>query len=369
MRCFALGIQVKIMDRIQRPKVIVLVPALLLLVLEVDSKSFALPDAPAAPEINQSVKAFSADWPAERPPGDSLLVSTTSNCGSGRPPNHFIYWIKNYFEPNNLSKHASAEIRLQVKTENWKNWFKLWETGCTPADAFYIQQTIWEASLFANTDHQDIPGKCKLSYKMNAEDFLTSQQSHRRKIIPLYAPIIVGRPDVSRTMTAGGFRDGKQGLCSNFSCKALYCKQHPEMTKDFVVLHHIPVDIGQCFPEAIEQNELHSLKNLKAMDISKLKSADLDAFREDWHKFIKINAFGNSSARKAIKKEADRLAVKYRSLFLANKLTPAEQDSIQNEYHQFVKENASSVSSTATRQMILKEADRLASKYHALFLE
>lgn len=287
---------------------------LLVLFFQSNSLSFASTELAAVSEIKKGEIPFSVDWPAERPAGNSLLVARSSNCGSGRPPIHFIHWIENYIESNNLSKHASAEIRLQLKTENWKNWFKLWETGCTPADTFYIQQAIWEASHFADTDGPDMPGKCKLSYKMSAEHFLTPQQQRRRHVVSRYEPLLTGIAKPSRKMTEEELRNRKLRLCSNFSCKALYRKEHPEVTSEIVVMHFIPLSAAQYFPSAIEQCELHSLKNLKAIEPDKFNSTQLDAFRDEWTEFLKSPA--NTMNRQMVLKEADRLAAKYQSLFL-----------------------------------------------------
>jgi hypothetical protein len=287
---------------------------LLALFFQSNSLSFASTELAAVSEIKKGEKQFSADWPAERPPGNSLLVAAFSNCGSGRPPSCFIHWIQNYIESNNLSKHASAEIRLQLKTENWRNWFKLWETGCTPADTFYIQQAVWEASHFADTDGPDMPGKCKLSYKMSAEHFLTPQQLQRKHVVSRYEPLLTGIAKPSRKMTEEELRNRKLRLCSSFSCKTLYFREHPEVTKESAVMHFLPLSAAQCFPSAVEQNELHSLKNLKALEIDKFNSAQLDAFRDEWTKFLKSPV--NTVNRQMVLNEADRLAVKYHSLFL-----------------------------------------------------
>lgn len=285
---------------------------LLVLFFQSNSLSFASTEVAAVSEIKKGEKQFSADWPAERPPGESLLVFSSSNCGgASRTPRYFAYWIHSYFEPKNLSEKAKAQLRLEIKTKNWKNWYKLWTTNCTPADIFYIEQVIWEAS-FACTDGATLPGKWRLSYK--GVEFITTHQRREKNVKPLHEPIIAGRSSLSPKNYALGRIISGEGLCNNFSCEALYRKEHPEVTKESAVMHFIPLSAAQCFPSAVEQNELHSLKNLKALEIDKFNSTQLDAFRDEWTKFLKSPV--NTVNRQMVLKEADRLAVKYHSLFL-----------------------------------------------------
>ena len=65
---------------------------------------------------------------------------------------------------------------------------------------------------------------------------------------------------------------------------------------------------------AIEQCELHSLKNLKAIEPDKFNSTQLDAFRDEWTEFLKSPA--NTMNRQMVLKEADRLESKYQALFV-----------------------------------------------------
>ncbi|MBA3994467.1 MAG: hypothetical protein C0469_13135 [Cyanobacteria bacterium DS2.3.42] len=159
----------------------------LFLVFSTGGSSLATPEVQTASEINKSKRTFSADWPAERPAGESLSVFRSHHCGGGsrshhrggsRPPLYFAYWIHSYFEPKNLSEKAKAQLRLEIETRNWKNWYKLWTANCTPADVFYIEQVIWEASRFAYTDGATSPGKWRLSYK--GVEFITTHQRREK---------------------------------------------------------------------------------------------------------------------------------------------------------------------------------------------
>jgi hypothetical protein len=296
------------------PRLQITLVLLLILFFQSNSLSFAAAEVKAVSEVKNGEKPFSTDWPAKRPSGDSLPVKASSNCGTGREPNHFAFWIKNYFEPDNLSRHAKAHLKLQIITKNWKNWYKLSTTSCTSADIFYIEQVIWEASPFANADNPDVPGKCSLTHKMSAEAYLTPQQLRRKRVVSSYQPLFAGTTESNRKISERNFGNEKLWLCSHFSCKALYLNEHPDVTKEIAVMHFVPLSAAQCFPTAIEQSELHSVKNLKAIEPKTVNSAQLDAFRDEWAEFLKTPA--NTMNRQTVLKEADRLAVKYHSLFL-----------------------------------------------------
>ncbi|HNA71764.1 MAG TPA: hypothetical protein PKW73_00390 [Candidatus Obscuribacter sp.] len=282
---------------------------LLVSFLQSSNLSFASTEGAVASSVKEIEKPFSANWPAERPPGESLPVFRSYNCGGGsRPPLYFAYWIHSYFEPKNLSEKAKAQFRLEIKTKEWKNWYKLATANCTPADIFYIEQVIWEASPFACTNGATSSGKWSLSHK--GVEFITAQQRLEKKVKPLYEPTVAGSP---KNDVLGRIKSG-EGLCNNFSCETLYRNEHPDVTKEIAVVHFVPLSAAQCFPTAIEQNELHSLKNLKALEIDKCNSAQLDSFRDEWTQFLKKPA--NTMSRQMVLKEADRLAAKYHSLFL-----------------------------------------------------
>lgn len=291
----------------------ILIAVPLFLVFSTGGSSLATPEVQTASEINKSKRTFSANWPAERPAGESLPIFKSYNCSGGNsPPIHFAYWIHSYFEPKNLSEKAKAQLRLEIKTKNWKNWYKLWTTNCTPADIFYIEQVIWEASPFACTDGATSPGKWRLSYK--GLEVITPYQRRKKNVKPLHEPMIAGRPSLSlKNYVLGRIKSG-EGLCNNFSCEALYRKEHPEVTSEIVVMHFIPLNAAQTFSTAIEQNELHSLKNLKALEPSKFNSKQLDAFRDEWTEFLKSPA--NTMNRQMVLTEADRLESKYQALFV-----------------------------------------------------
>jgi len=282
---------------------------LLVSFLQSSNLSFASTEGAVASSVKEIEKPFSANWPAERPPGKSLPVFRSYNCGGGsRTPLYFAYWIHSYFEPKNLSEKAKAQFRLEIKTKDWKNWYKLWTANCTPADIFYIEQVIWEASPFARTNGATSSGKWSLSHK--GVEFITAQQRLEKKVKPLYEPTVAGSP---KNDVLGRIKSG-EGLCNNFSCETLYRNEHPDVKKEIAVVHFVPLSAAQCFPTAIEQNELHSLKNLKALEIDKCNSAQLDSFRDEWTQFLKKPA--NTMSRQMVLKEADRLAAKYHSLFL-----------------------------------------------------
>ena len=282
---------------------------LLVSFLQSSNLSFASTEGAVASSVKEIEKPFSANWPAERPPGESLPVFRSYNCGGGsRPPLYFAYWIHSYFEPKNLSEKAKAQFRLEIKTKDWKNWYKLSTANCTPADIFYIEQVIWEASPFACTNGATSSGKWSLSHK--GVEFITAQQRLEKKVKPLYEPTVAGSP---KNDVLGRIKSG-EGLCNNFSCETLYRNEHPDVKKEIAVVHFVPLSAAQCFPTAIEQNELHSLKNLKALEIDKCNSAQLDSFRDEWTQFLKKPA--NTMSRQMVLKEADRLAAKYHSLFL-----------------------------------------------------
>jgi hypothetical protein len=145
-------------------------------------------------------------------------------------------------------------------------------------------------------------------------EFIPTHQRRKKNVKPLYEPIKEERTSLSPKNYVLGRINGGEGLCNNFSCEALYREEHPDVKKEIAVMHFVPLSAAQCFPTAIEQSELHSLKNLKALEIDKFNSAQLDSLRDEWTQFLKRPA--NTISRQIILKEADRLAAKYRSLFL-----------------------------------------------------
>lgn len=283
------------------------------------TNAFAITEVSKTSVSQEVEKSFSASWPTERPPGKTLEVifSSTSHCGGGKsPPLQFYHWIRNYLEPQSLSSHANATVLLDPRNENWRNWHKTLPINCSSADMFYIEQAIWEATPFAKSDKPDQPGKYLLRNEKDSEQKPHLRNSRR---ISAYDPTLIagrgnGNSDVQ--IRRASLEQGE--LCWNFSCKDLYFEEHPEVAKNHVVLHFIPLNTAQCFPNAIEQRELHDAKNLKAINIGKLKSAEFEDFRDEWLQFIQSNVSKKSSnpiTRKVILEEADRLAEKYRSLF------------------------------------------------------
>ena len=91
------------------------------------------------------------------------------------------------------------------------------------------------------------------------------------------------RPESLCTFTSGGTSDD-----STFCCKELYLKQHPHLLGEVVVIHVIPLSAEDVFAEerAIDMEELHSIRNLRAVKLSDLNSDLLQGFRQDWKNYL-----------------------------------------------------------------------------------
>jgi hypothetical protein len=217
---------------------------------------------------------FSARWLSARPPGVTPLLIYQSSHG----PSEFPALIEHYFEPSSLSKDAHLQCQIALRGDTC-TFSKLTGPNTNPTDSFYCEQAILAASP--------------------------------------WSPFVDGFSGIF------DFRYTEPKLSNHHSCKTLFFKKHSVLRdKAVVVIHVVPCCMDILCPDAVEENELHSLTNLKAIRIKDIGSEQFLNFQKEWNEFFKIQAdrtYVNHRAgisRKELLDKADELVDKYSSLFV-----------------------------------------------------
>lgn len=222
-------------------------------------------------------KQFKDEWPADRPMTAFVGFREPWGPGTHAKEEPLVGLIHRYFEPKDLTD--GVVIKFTLLNQAGKSICKLVSNTGSDADLFYCEAAIWEAKLYSDHPPRLVASPCDFSSKSTDSD-------------------------------------------SPFSCSNLYLEQHPEQAGKVVVVHIIPVCTGDLLAKAIEPSELHSIRNLRAIKISNVRSSLLQEFREDWQKYLsghvsKMGVANIEITRADLLDYANNMVEKYKSLFVS----------------------------------------------------